>query len=110
MDKKEMERALEYIQANTPERTLLEQIAEEAAELSHAALKLIRVQGNGSPADEGLDEAQYHMEEELEDVLATYAAWAGDYGTVELLLEDSKGRDKWRRWQERVRAEQEARR
>lgn len=28
----------------------------------------------------------------------------------ELLLEDSKGRDKWRRWQERIRAAQEARR
>lgn len=53
-----------------PDRELLEQLAEESAELSQAALKLIRAKGmsqNPTPISEG--EALASLKEEANDVL-----------------------------------------
>lgn len=58
------------IRERVSERTLLEQLAEEAAELSEAALKLIRAASlsddNPTPITEG--EAINHLVEEFNDV------------------------------------------
>lgn len=56
--------------SDLPYRDLLEQLAEESAELSQAALKLIRAQGmsqNPTPISE--DEAMHSLIEEANDVL-----------------------------------------
>lgn len=56
--------------SDLPDRDLLEQLAEESAELSQAALKLIRAQGmsqNPTPISE--DEAMHSLIEEANDVL-----------------------------------------
>lgn len=76
--------------------------------MSQAALKLIRARGytdNPTPVDR--DEALYNLEEEFEDMLAVYAALAGSYETVKILLRDSETRDKWQRWVQRVKAGKE---
>lgn len=49
-------------------RAMLEQLAEEAAELSQAALKLIRAEGNGNPTPISRYEAQEKLIEEYADV------------------------------------------
>lgn len=56
--------------SDLPDRDLLEQLAEESAELSQAALKLIRARGmsqNPTPISE--DEALASLKEEANDVL-----------------------------------------
>lgn len=56
--------------SNLPDRDLLEQLAEESAELSQAALKIIRAKGmsqNPTPISE--DEALAGLKEEANDVL-----------------------------------------
>lgn len=56
--------------SNLPDRDLLEQLAEESAELSQAALKLIRAKGmsqNPTPISEV--EALASLKEEVNDVL-----------------------------------------
>lgn len=66
-----MNKYQEYILSVLNDHELLEQLAEEAAELSQAALKLIRASGysnNPTPVTE--QEAEANLEEELHDVLA----------------------------------------
>lgn len=87
-------RALEYILSVLTERELLEQLAEEAAELSQAALKLIRAEGlsnNTTPITAG--QARTNLQEEFSDVL-----------TVAELLEliDCHNDKKLQRWAERL--------
>lgn len=85
-----------YIRDVLSERTLLEQLAEEAAELSQAALKLIRAAGysnNPTPIIE--QEAEANLEEELHDVLAV-ASLLG------IINYDDDENPKWKRWAERL--------
>ena len=66
-----MNKYQKYILNVLTERELLEQLAEEAAELSQAALKLIRAGGmsnNATPITE--QKAIDNLKEELHDVLA----------------------------------------
>lgn len=84
--------------SDLPDRDLLEQLAEESAELSQAALKLIRAQGmsqNPTPISE--DEAMHSLIEEANDVLIIL---------VILGLADQSAVHDWRklvRWAERLR-------
>lgn len=56
--------------SDLPARDLLEQLAEESAELSQAALKLIRANGTSqSPTPISEDEAMNSLIEEANDVL-----------------------------------------
>lgn len=56
--------------SNRPYRDLLEQLAEESAELSQAALKLIRASGmSQNPTPISKDEALDSLKEEANDVL-----------------------------------------
>lgn len=82
----------EYILNELDERTLLEQLAEESAELSQAALKYIRaheLSKNYTPKTE--EEAERDLQEEFSDVL-----------TVAELLEliDCRNDKKLQRWAE----------
>lgn len=89
-----MNKYQEYILSVLSERELLEQLAEEAAELSQAALKCIRAEGlsnNTTPISAG--QARTDLQEEFSDVL-----------TVAELLElvDCQDAKKWQRWAERL--------
>jgi NTP pyrophosphatase (non-canonical NTP hydrolase) len=101
---------LDYICSTLPDRDLLEQLAEEAAELGQAALKLIRARGyTDNPTPVSREDAMDSLEEEFMDVLAVYAAFVGGYGGIELLMDVSKRRSKWQRWANRVRKGEEKR-
>lgn len=88
--------------SNLPDRDLLEQLAEESAELSQAALKLIRAKGmSQNPTPIGEDEALASLKEEANDVLII----------LEILgfCDQSAVRD-WRklaRWAQRIREAKE---
>lgn len=91
-----MNKYQEYISSVLTERTLLEQLAEEAAELSQAALKCIRASGiskNPTPVTE--KKAAVNLEEELHDVLAVASLLA-------LIDYEDDENPKWRRWAERL--------
>lgn len=89
-----MNKYQEYILSVLTERELLEQLAEEAAELSQAALKLIRAEGlsnNTTPVTAG--QARTNLQEEFSDILMV----------AELLeLIDCQNDKKWQRWAERL--------
>lgn len=59
-----------YIKKRMDRRTLLELLAEEAAELSQACLKCIRAEGmNNNPTPVAEDVALDNLQDELQDVL-----------------------------------------
>ena len=85
-----------YIRDVLSERTLLEQLAEEASELAQAALKLIRAaEYSNNPTPITLQEAEVGLDEELHDVLAV----ASLLGIIEY---DDDENPKWKRWAERL--------
>ena len=63
------EEAKAVVLSNLSERALLEQLAEECAELSQAALKMIRARGNGNSTPVDADHAYEAMREEAGDVV-----------------------------------------
>lgn len=92
---------LAYISDTLDERLLLEQLAEEASELAHAALKLIRTfKGNKNPTPVPIGEAMDNLREELIDVAMTLLAMDFD---LDQLAIDALNAPKWKRWYERVR-------
>lgn len=85
-----------YIRDVLSERTLLEQLAEEASELAQAALKLIRAaEYSNNPTPITLQEAEVNLDEELHDVLAV----ASLLGLIDY---DDDENPKWKRWAERL--------
>lgn len=91
-----MNKYQKYILNVLTERELLEQLAEEAAELSQAALKLIRAGGmsnNATPITE--QKAIDNLKEELHDVLAV----ADLLGVINY---DNDKNPKWKRWAKRL--------
>lgn len=94
---KEMEKdVLEYIYHKTSERSLYEQLAEEASELSQAALKIIRTFGNtDNPTTVGFYEAFNNIREELTDVLLVC-------DLLEIDKQDDVYLRKLYRWHERI--------
>lgn len=83
--------------SDLPDRDLLEQLAEESAELSQAALKLIRAHGmSQNPTPISDDKALASLKEEANDVLIIL---------VILGLADQSAVHDWRklvRWAERI--------
>lgn len=59
---------LEYIREQLPTTELLAQLAEEAAELGHAALKLRRVYDGTNPTPTTYEDALANLHEEIADV------------------------------------------
>lgn len=60
---------IKYIQSKLPETELLAQLAEEAAELAQAALKLRRVLDGTNPTPTTEEDCRKNLNEELADVL-----------------------------------------
>ena len=63
------ERLINAVRMKMSTRTMLEQLAEEAAELSQAALKLIRAMGDENPTPVTREEAENNLVEEATDVM-----------------------------------------
>ena len=59
---------IQYIREQLPQEELLAQLAEEASELSQAALKLRRVLDGRNPTPVTYDEAIENLHEEIADV------------------------------------------
>ena len=101
----------DYILDKLDERTLLEQLAEEASELSQAALKLIRAKklsNNVTPRTE--QEATLALAEEITDCCIVIDLVCAQNGEVIGAIQENnfaKGDDvtsnpKWKRWAERL--------
>lgn len=85
-----------YVLKNTDRRTLLEQLAEEAAELSQEALKLIRAEGlSNNPTNCNTLIAQEQLNDEVADVLMMVDA-------LRIPVLESYANDKWQRWADRI--------
>lgn len=100
-----------YILDKLDERTLLEQLAEEASELSQAALKLIRAKGlNNNNTPVGEQEAMLSLSLEYMDLLMVYSMLLEkDRKILRIAKANSilPGKDmenyfKWKRWAERL--------
>lgn len=86
---------ISYVGKIIDKRTKLEQLAEEAAELSKACLKLIRASGfsnNMTPVDR--EEALRNLREEFADVNMCYYLLFRSYETRQSIIM----RPKWKRW------------
>lgn len=95
---------LPYIQSKLDERELLEALAEEAVELSQAALKLIRANGsskNVTPV--AAVTAADNVVEEIGDVISCAMALGMD---VDCMARAIKRNKKWKRWKQRLAAEE----
>lgn len=94
------EKSRDFILDKLDERTLLEALAEEAAELSQAALKLIRARGlskNTTPKTEA--EATYNLVEEMTDCSMVMTLLCLKNKSIPK-TEVEHG--KWKRWAERL--------
>lgn len=60
---------IEFIRDAVPQEELLAQLAEEASELGHAALKMRRVLDGRNPTPVRMSEAYANLQEEVADVL-----------------------------------------
>lgn len=96
---------LEYIAANLSDEDILCQIAEEAAELAKAALKLRRAITGTNPTPVSVDEAKYNLLEEYGDVVGSFLVYAkknklDDESVYEMSNEFIKS--KFDRWAQRI--------
>lgn len=87
--------AYEFIRENTDRRALLELLAEEAAEVSQAALKLIRAEGNGCPTGITQKAAICDLLEEISDLKNVV-------GVLDLKMSPGFGDEKVARWIHRI--------
>lgn len=95
----------EYIKSHLSNRALLEQLAEEAAEVSQAALKLIRTMPNSeNPTPVTFNQACEDLTQELFDVVIA-ADILGLTLSTEAIKDDHP---KIVRWADRVRAKEAA--
>ncbi len=95
---------LDFIREKMPQEELLAQLAEEAAELGHAALKLRRTYGNINPTPVAQDEALAALKEEIADVvLLTVVLGLDDYTGEHLQTMTAK----LERWVQRLQAAEE---
>lgn len=101
-EEQSIENAQLYVINHLDDRTKLEQLAEEAAELSQAALKLIRAKGlsnNVTPTSE--KEALANVNEEIIDVLMCIKAYDCELNGADV-VEAMENSPKWLRWAERL--------
>lgn len=100
---------LEYIAANLSDEDILCQIAEEAAELSKAALKLRRALTRTNPTPVSVSEAQNNLIEEYGDVLGAFLVLASKYDSVNYIntAVNVNIDTKYQRWAERIKEAKE---
>lgn len=95
----------DYVLDKVPVWELLAQVAEEATELAHAALKARRVFDIGNPTPISLEEAYDQLEEEIGDLLLCLEMLG--YDLKELGLFRAQMDDKLQRWADRLGKAQE---
>lgn len=93
---------LEYIRQRLAPSVALCQLAEEASELSQAALKLVRATGNGNPTPVSYDAAVDALYEEYADVNVAVTVVLDRLGLGYDRLDDLEA-GKIRRWAMRLR-------
>lgn len=99
-----MKKYKKEIMATLTKRDLLEQLAEESAELAKAAIKMIRASGdtmNVTPTSE--ISAYRNLEEEINDVLMVIEALGFN---LEIRTAFAANSPKWERWYRRVTGEE----
>lgn len=85
----------EYVELHLTERELLEGLAEEASELTKAALKLIRANGTNNFTPITVEDARENLIEELGDIAMI----------IDILgynVPQSSNNAKWNRWATRI--------
>lgn len=87
---------ISVVENTVPGVALYEQLAEEAAELAQAALKVARIGRGDSPTPMTLVEAMEHFREELADLAVVCEVLAAEPDKAIMMA-------KLRRWKERVR-------
>lgn len=90
---------VEYIRGQLPRGELLCQLAEEASELSKAALKLRRAEDGTNPTPVSIEEAEENLLEEIGDILNALEVLDIDFFGV---YSDGARLKKMRRWSERL--------
>ncbi len=95
---------LEYIAETLSEEDILCQIAEEAAELAQAALKLRRAITGTNPTPVTLDEAAKNFVEEYSDTTVAMLAYYMKHGRIDRKVADFIEQDepKFNRWAKRI--------
>lgn len=95
---------LEYIAANLSEEDILCQIAEEAAELAKAALKLRRAITQTNPTPVTDEEAIDNLIEEYGDTVGSFMVWAKKNNLDIEIYETSNENiySKFDRWADRI--------
>lgn len=90
-----------YVREELASRDMLEQVAEEASELSQAALKLIRAYGlSGNPTPTTSEQALKAFSEEAQDLLCVLRLWFTDSAWESITNIDDY--PKYRRWACRI--------
>jgi len=88
----------EYIRSRVPGNELLAQLAEEAAELAQAALKLRRLNSSGNPAPTvSFQDAYQNLREEMADVNVCIHALGWSFGDDDVMEIFGAKRTRWRR-------------
>ena len=95
---------IEYIAANLSDEDILCQIAEEAAELAQAALKLRRAITGTNPTPVSYEDAIYNLIEEYGDVVGAFMAYAkkSEIDTEVYELSNENIESKFYRWAQRI--------
>lgn len=95
---------LEYIAKNLSEEDILCQLAEEAAELAQAALKLRRAITGTNPTPVSYEDAIYNLIEEYGDVVGAFRVYAkkSKIDTEVYELSNENIYSKFDRWAKRI--------
>ena len=95
---------LEYIAENLSEEDILCQIAEEAAELAQAALKLRRAITQTNPTPVTVEKAAGNLVEEYGDTVGACVVYFMKHGLIDRKYVDilEKSNTKYSRWAQRI--------
>lgn len=100
IDVHENAKYIKFVREKLTDRSIMEQLAEEASELSQASLKCIRackMSENMTPVD--MQTALNNVVEEMGDVFMCYFLF---YGKIINPMLDVYSSRKWKRWAERL--------
>ena len=95
---------LEYIAENLSEEDILCQLAEEAAELAQAALKLRRAITQTNPTPVTVEKAVVNLVEEYGDTVVAMTAYYMKHGAIDEKVADilEQSYPKYNRWAQRI--------
>lgn len=101
----ENQKYFDYVVRGLDKRTILEQLAEEASEITQASLKLIRAEKfNNNYTPSSKEESIENLLEEINDIRMVINLIRTKYDELYFLPEDNEiiNNPKWKRWAERL--------